>query len=95
MWLLWHTARVQDDHVAALADVPQAWRDWAPRLDLPLDLADFGYGHTDAQVDAVRVDDLALLDATTRPCTGSPCSTSAGSTRPRWTASSTSTGTRR
>ncbi len=62
MWLLWHTARVQDDHVAALADVPQAWREWAPRFDLPLDLEDFGYGHTDEQVDVVRVDDLALLD---------------------------------
>lgn len=61
VWLLWHTARVQDDHVAALAGVPQAWRDWEQRFGLPLDVADIGYGHTDEQVDLVRVEDLALL----------------------------------
>lgn len=61
VWLLWHTARVQDDHVAALAGVAQAWDTWAERFALPLDHADTGYGHDDAEVDAVRVDDLALL----------------------------------
>ncbi|GAB3996972.1 mycothiol transferase [Nocardioides marmoraquaticus] len=61
VWLLWHTARVQDDHVAALAGVDQAWDAWAERFALPLDHADIGYGHGDAQVDAVRVDDLTLL----------------------------------
>ena len=61
VWLLWHIARVQDDHVAALAGVPQAWRDWEERFGLPLDRDDFGYGHTDAEVDLVRVEDLDLL----------------------------------
>ena len=61
VWLLWHTARVQDDHVAALAGVPQAWADWEERFALPLETADIGYGHTDDQVDLVRVEDLALL----------------------------------
>ena len=61
VWLLWHTARVQDDHVAALAGVDQAWDAWAERFDLPLDHADIGYGHDDADVDAVRVADLRLL----------------------------------
>lgn len=61
VWLLWHTARVQDDHVAGLAGVDQAWDTWAERFALPLDHADIGYGHDDADVDAVRVDDLALL----------------------------------
>lgn len=61
VWLLWHAARVQDDHVAALAGVDQAWDTWAVRIPLRLDHADIGYGHDDADVDAVRVDDLALL----------------------------------
>lgn len=61
VWLLWHTARVQDDHVAGLAGVAQAWDAWAPRFSLPLEHADIGYGHDDADVDAVRVADLQLL----------------------------------
>ncbi|MCW2819037.1 MAG: DinB family protein [Marmoricola sp.] len=61
VWLLWHTARVQDDHVAALAGAPQAWRDWEARFALPLDSTDIGYGHTDEQVDLVQVEDLSLL----------------------------------
>lgn len=60
-WLLWHTARVQDDHVAALAGVPQAWDSWADRFDLPFSRADIGYGHDSAEVDAVRLADLDLL----------------------------------
>ena len=47
--------------VAALAGVDQAWDTWAERFALPLDHADIGYGHDDAEVDAVRVDDLTLL----------------------------------
>lgn len=61
VWLLWHTARVQDDHVAGLSGEPQAWADWAGRFDLPLDVEDFGYGHGPEEVAAVRVDDLDLL----------------------------------
>lgn len=61
VWLLWHTARVQDDHVAALAGVPQAWDTWAPRFALPLEHEDIGYGHLDRDVDLVRVQDLGLL----------------------------------
>ena len=26
-WLLWHLARVQDDHVATLAGTPQVWEE--------------------------------------------------------------------
>ncbi len=62
-WLVWHLARVQDDHVAEVAGTEQAWvaDGWAERFDLPLDRADTGFGHTDEQVDAVRVDDPELL----------------------------------
>ena len=62
-WLVWHLARVQDDHVAALADRGQVWiRDgFHDRFDLPYDAEDFGYGHTPEQVRAWSVDDLSLL----------------------------------
>ena len=56
-WLLWHTARVQDDHVAGVAGTAQAWHDgWAERFALPVDDRDIGYGHTSEQVSAVRVE---------------------------------------
>ena len=35
-WLLWHLTRIQDDHVAELAGVEQAWTSWRERFDLPL-----------------------------------------------------------
>jgi hypothetical protein len=62
VWLLWHTARVQDDHVAGLAGTTQAWHDgWADRFGLPLDEDDIGYGHSSEEVDAVRVESLQDL----------------------------------
>lgn len=62
VWLLWHTARVQDDHVAGLMGEKQAWSDgWAQRFALPFDQDDIGYGHSSDDVDAVRVDDLQDL----------------------------------
>lgn len=54
-WLVWHVARVTDDHVAGLAQVDQVWLRWRDRFDLPLDEGDIGYGHTPAQVALVRV----------------------------------------
>lgn len=60
-WLLWHAARIQDDHLAGLTGEEQAWATWRDRFDLPLDDWDHGYGHSSAQVDSVRVDDLSLL----------------------------------
>lgn len=62
-WLVWHLARVQDDHVADLAGTEQVWTadGWARRFDLPLDDASIGFGHTSEQVASVRVDDPTLL----------------------------------
>lgn len=53
-WLLWHLARVEDDHVAAAFGVTQVWtaESWAPRLGLPSATRELGYGHTSAQVAA-------------------------------------------
>jgi hypothetical protein len=62
-WLLWHTARVQDDHVAGLAGTAQAWDSWADRFDLPLEHGDIGYGHSSEQVSAVRITSLTDLAA--------------------------------
>ena len=55
-WLLWHLTRIQDDHVAELADTEQAWTadGWADRFALPFDDAATGYGHTFEEVAQVR-----------------------------------------
>jgi uncharacterized damage-inducible protein DinB len=57
-WLVWHLARVQDDHVADASGAGQVWidEDWSTRFALPLDDTDTGYGHTGGQVATVRAD---------------------------------------
>ena len=62
-WLVWHLARVQDDHVSEVAGTEQVWtaNGWADRFGLPLERDDTGFGHTDDQVDSVRVEDPQLL----------------------------------
>jgi hypothetical protein len=60
-WLLWHLTRIQDDHVAELAGVEQAWTSWRERFDLPLPADDTGFGHGPEDVASVRAD-AALLD---------------------------------
>ena len=62
-WLLWHLARVQDDHVATLAGTPQVWEEWQDRFGLANGTDDIGYGHTNEQVDALRISDPELLVA--------------------------------
>jgi uncharacterized damage-inducible protein DinB len=61
-WLLWHVARLQDDHVVGLTGGTQLWHgEWADRFGLPFDRGDIGYGHSAQDVDAVqvaRLDDL-------------------------------------
>jgi hypothetical protein len=55
-WLVWHLARVQDDHVAAAFGSAELWETdgWRERFALPDDATGIGYGHTRAQVEAVR-----------------------------------------
>lgn len=67
-WLVWHLARVQDDHVADVAGTEQVWTadGWADRFGLPFPVGAIGYGHSSDEVGAVRVGaDLLLgyLDA--------------------------------
>ena len=55
-WLVWHLTRIQDDHVAGVAGTEQAWTSegWADRFALPFPTAETGYGHSSAEVAAVR-----------------------------------------
>jgi uncharacterized damage-inducible protein DinB len=55
-WLLWHVARVQDDHIAGVAGTEQIWvsEGFADRFDLPFEQDDIGYGHSTEQVGQVR-----------------------------------------
>ena len=57
-WLVWHLARVQDDHLAEVAGVEQVWtaQGFAGRFDLPLGVDETGYGHSSAEVGKVRAD---------------------------------------
>jgi hypothetical protein len=73
-WLVWHLARVQDDHVAFVAGLEQVWtaQGYAADLDLPLDDGDIGYGHSAEQVASVRAEAprlAAYVEAVTRQST--------------------------
>lgn len=63
-WLAWHLTRVQDDHVAEVAQRAEVWRTggWADRFELPADRDAIGYGHSSAEVAAVRGSAQALLE---------------------------------
>ena len=62
-WLAWHLLRVQDDHVADVADLEQVWtaQGFAERFGLPFETSATGYGFTSDQVAAVRVESADLL----------------------------------
>jgi uncharacterized damage-inducible protein DinB len=55
-WLVWHLARVQDDHVADVAGTEQVWtsQGYADRFGLPFDVSATGYGHSSEEVGRVR-----------------------------------------
>lgn len=54
-WLLWHSTRVQDDHIADVAGVEQCWPAWRDRFALPFDEWATGYGQSTEEVGQVRV----------------------------------------
>jgi uncharacterized damage-inducible protein DinB len=62
-WLVWHLTRIQDDHIAAAADVDQVWTSagWVERFALPFDPRATGYAHSSADVAAVTVASGDLL----------------------------------
>ncbi|WP_109526850.1 MULTISPECIES: mycothiol transferase [Nocardia] len=62
-WLIWHLTRVQDDHVAEVADLEQVWTTagWAERFGLPFPEADTGYGHGPTEIARVTATAELLL----------------------------------
>jgi uncharacterized damage-inducible protein DinB len=54
-WLIWHLTRIQDDHVADLAQTEQVWSEWRERFGLPFGKWATGYGQGPKEVAAVRV----------------------------------------
>jgi len=62
-WLVWHLTRIQDDHVAGVAQTEQVWTsdDWTDRFGLPFEPWATGYAHSSADVAAVTVDAGDLL----------------------------------
>jgi uncharacterized damage-inducible protein DinB len=62
-WLVWHLTRVQDDHIAGVTKAEQVWTSggWVDRFGLPFDRLAHGYGHSSADVAAVRVESAELL----------------------------------
>ena len=57
-WLVWHLTRIQDDHVADVAGLPQVWTaaGWYDRFGLPFGPEETGFGQDS--------DDVAALDGT-------------------------------
>lgn len=62
-WLIWHLTRIQDDHIAEVANAEQVWTSsgWAHRFALPLDTSDTGYAHSSDEVAVVAVKSAELL----------------------------------
>lgn len=62
-WLVWHLSRVQDSHIAEVADTEEVWRSghWVHRFRLPLDESSTGFGQGLAEMAAVRVESPDLL----------------------------------
>jgi uncharacterized damage-inducible protein DinB len=61
-WLVWHLARVQDDHIAEAADSTQIWKGrWYEQFHLPYDNQATGYGQTAEEVSVFQASDSLLL----------------------------------
>jgi len=62
-WLIWHLTRIQDDHVAGVADTEQMWTSdgWFNRFGLDVDPEETGYGHGADDVAKVTVTSGELL----------------------------------
>ena len=61
-WLIWHLARVQDDHIAAMAETEQIWhKGWSDKFNLPFNHDETGYGQSPDEVGQVKVTSEQLL----------------------------------
>ncbi len=62
-WLVWHLARVQDDHLGEIMGSQQIWvdGDWGQRFRLASDPGNIGFGHGPEEVATVKPDSAAAL----------------------------------
>jgi len=61
-WLVWHLTRIQDDHIADLAQDEQVWsKGWYQKFGLPFKEVDTGYGHNSNDVAVVKASTKLLL----------------------------------
>jgi uncharacterized damage-inducible protein DinB len=62
-WLVWHMARIQDDHIADILAADQLWvdDDWARRFGLDPDPGNTGYAHSADEVASVRPESPEVL----------------------------------
>jgi uncharacterized protein DUF664 len=62
-WLVWHLTRIQDDHIADVANSEQVWiaKGWADLFGLPLRSDDTGFGHGSTDVAALANVSAELL----------------------------------
>jgi hypothetical protein len=62
-WLVWHLTRIQDDHVADVAQTEQVWTagGWWQQFGLPFAPSATGFGHSSDDVAAVQVRSADLL----------------------------------
>jgi hypothetical protein len=62
-WLVWHLTRIQDDHVADVAQTEQVWTagGWSQQFGLPFPPSATGYGHSSEDVAVVQVRSGELL----------------------------------
>ncbi|MDQ3156140.1 MAG: DinB family protein [Actinomycetota bacterium] len=62
-WLVWHLTRVQDSHIADVADKEQVWISggWYDRFGLPFKANATGYGFSSEDVGAVKGIDESQL----------------------------------
>ena len=62
-WLIWHLTRVQDDHIAEVAEMEQVWTagNWYPQFNLPFSAAETGYAQKAKAVAAVQPKSGELL----------------------------------
>jgi hypothetical protein len=56
-WLIWHTSRIQDSHIADAAGTEQVWvsQGWVDHFSLPFAWDATGYGQDAKEVGAVQV----------------------------------------
>lgn len=65
-WLIWHLARVQDDHLVGVSTAlerptQQAWSRWREEFGLPYEPDAIGYGQSSDEVGGFALTDPSLL----------------------------------